>query len=167
MMERDLQMDMYDRERQASALAAAGDVAEKINVERARTSTMSSTTSTSGVGEPRRSGLSAQLEANGMSDSAAPTLQTTISSFTPSDDSMKPPSLQWNISQGDQIGGLAQHLEENTGGAPGQISRGVSMNSNKDGAEFIGLSIEGGVDDMEVRSDEGGGGLERSDSKTL
>ena len=65
MMERDLQMDMYDRERQASALAAAGDVAERIG-EKQRTTSMEESVGGARGGErvssvdefpPRMSGL--------------------------------------------------------------------------------------------------------------
>mmetsp|Transcript_21264 Transcript_21264/g.44291 ORF Transcript_21264/g.44291 Transcript_21264/m.44291 type:complete len:631 (-) Transcript_21264:43-1935(-) len=144
MMERDIQMDMYDRERQASALAAAGDVAEKINEDRQRTESMSSvgTADRGSTGsQPKKSGLSVQL------DNFGPTPTISSSTTTP-----KPPSLKWNISQGDQIGGLAQQLQENPP-PPGNLSRNVSIQSNNDRADFAGLggNMEvGGVDDMEM-----------------
>ena len=169
-MERDMQMDMYDRERQASALAAAGDVAERIG-EKQRTNSLSSPTGLTqaaggggkgeeveGTGEEgrerRMSGLSVQLEARGLvgegAGEAADTQQQQQQQTTTG--LPKPPSLQWNISQGDQIGTLADQLSENPP-PPDNLSRNVSISSNKDRADFAGLAgtMEvGGVDDMEM-----------------
>ncbi|GMH86853.1 hypothetical protein TL16_g10671 [Triparma laevis f. inornata] len=72
--------DLYDRERQASALASAGDYAEEVKKR---------TESGDGSGGGMGMGM-------GMG--------------------MGPPDLRWNISTGDQIGGLEQQVSENYGG---------------------------------------------------
>ena len=100
------------------------------------------------------SGLSVQLEARGLvgegAGEAADTQQQQQQQTTTG--LPKPPSLQWNISQGDQIGTLADQLSENPP-PPDNLSRNVSISSNKDRADFAGLAgtMEvGGVDDMEM-----------------
>ncbi|GMH75935.1 hypothetical protein TrST_g119 [Triparma strigata] len=99
--------DIYDRERQASALASAGDFAENFEQQQR------------GVGNPH----------------PVP----------------PPPDLRWNISTGDQIGGLEQQLRESNSGS--HLSRSTSVQSSgplESGSGPMGMGTSGQIDDMEL-----------------
>ena len=172
--EREIQaQDLYDRERQASSLAAAGNVAaakigDRVEVgggeggggeglgglggvksngndENAQSQAAAATSQ-----GRRPSGIATQL----MQEQVKEALKATGQQPLP-----KPPSLTWNISHGDQIGGLAQQLDgaPNNGGGingnnakPTTFSR-MSSNVSMGNGEFDCLEEQvGDVEDVEM-----------------